>query len=128
MRDQGTFEVPYGVSADALGVHYRIVIPAVREGDYFVTSGADELVVRGFRPLPHRFELNAQSRPALQYGTFECRIRLPRDSDPARLTTELHDGVLDVRVPAYAERGMTMPAIAAAARFATVGYGVWWAL
>lgn len=34
-----------------------------------------------------------------RYGLFSRTIELPRNADPARMTIELHDGVLTIHVP-----------------------------
>lgn len=34
-----------------------------------------------------------------RYGTFSRTIELPRDADPSKMETELHDGVLEIRLP-----------------------------
>jgi HSP20 family protein len=77
-------------------------VPGVRKDDLEIRVDDHHLLtVSGERSA----ESDRRRRGALgryserRYGSFIRTIELPRDADGARLTSELHDGVLVIRVP-----------------------------
>lgn len=79
------FDVP-GVRKDDLDV---------RVDDHHLLTVSGERWAESDRPRRTAFGPYTERR----YGPFARTIELPRDADAARLTTELRDGVLVIRIP-----------------------------
>jgi HSP20 family molecular chaperone IbpA len=71
-----------------------------------VRAEANRLTIRGRRPVPEpacqRTELAQLLALEIDQGAFERVLDLPQDVDPAGLTTDYRDGLLQIRLPLLA--------------------------
>jgi HSP20 family protein len=72
-------------------------VPGVRQEDLEITLANRVLTIKGSR----RFDSNAKQQVMLgrAYGSFSRSYELPEALDEEKLTAELADGVLTVRIP-----------------------------
>lgn len=79
---------------------YRVFVdlPGVGKDQVDVTTVGDELTIEGRRrrPEPEGAELLRSERG---YGRFRRSLRMPPDVDPSGVRAEMHDGVLEIRLP-----------------------------
>lgn len=68
-----------------------------------VKAEADRVSIRGRRPAPEpacrRSDLAQLLAMEIDQGAFERVLDLPQDVDPAGMTTDCHDGLLQIRLP-----------------------------
>jgi HSP20 family protein len=75
----------------------RAIVPGVRQGDVNVSLQGNQLVLTGERKAPEGFGVNGFTH--LTYGKFSTSVALPNGLDVEKVRCELHDGVLDIRIP-----------------------------
>lgn len=76
-------------------------LPGVGREDVDIRVDAHHLLltIAGERRQTTMRRPRARHYSERRYGAFSRTIELPRDADPSRMETELHDGVLEIRVP-----------------------------
>jgi HSP20 family protein len=75
----------------------RAIVPGVRQGDVNVSLQGNQLVLTGERKAPEGFGENGFTH--LTYGKFTTSVALPNGLDVEKVRCELHEGVLDIRIP-----------------------------
>ncbi|HWA26509.1 MAG TPA: Hsp20/alpha crystallin family protein [Lacunisphaera sp.] len=115
------FVVTARADAPAAAPRWRPAVNAYRCSDHFIVfadlagvpadsiqvhAEAGRLTLRGRRPAPEpacsRSELGQLLALEIDQGAFERTLDLPQEIDPAGVTTEYRDGVLQVRLPILA--------------------------
>jgi HSP20 family protein len=80
-------------------LNMRVVLPAVSQKDLKLSVQGNQLVIRGERRAPEHFAKEGGLNQQLLYGRFERVLDLPNGLDLEKMQAQLHDGVLDIRVP-----------------------------
>jgi HSP20 family protein len=83
-------------------LHLRAIVPGVTQNDVKVTLANDQLVIEGERKAPEGWNRNAFTQ--LAYGKFYTAVTLPNGLDADKMACQLHDGVLDIRIPVHEAR------------------------
>ena len=78
-------------------LNLRAILPGVSEKDVRVSVQNNQLVIEGERKAPEGFEKNAYTQ--LTYGKFYTALTFPTGLDVDHVHCQLHNGVLDVRLP-----------------------------
>ncbi|HEY0464553.1 MAG TPA: Hsp20/alpha crystallin family protein [Polyangiaceae bacterium] len=96
-----TFDPAVDVRTSDTEVHLAWDIPGVKKEDLEITLADHVLTVKGTR----RFDRKDNERVMLgrAYGSFAHSYTLPDSLDEQKLTAELADGVLTVRIPRLPE-------------------------
>lgn len=96
-----TFDPAVDVRTSDTEVHLAWDMPGIKQEDLEVTLTDHVLTVKGTR----RFDSKDNERVMLgrAYGSFTRSYTLPDSLDEQRLTAELADGVLTVRIPRLPE-------------------------
>jgi HSP20 family protein len=84
-------------SGDDLAVQVELAGVTPEDVDLEVTDGV--LTVRGERTSKTEKEDEGWLIRESSYGTFERSVVLPEGVDPASITADFHDGVLEIHVP-----------------------------
>jgi HSP20 family protein len=79
-------------------LNLRVVVPGVKDSDIKVSAQGNQLVIQGERKLPEELKEGNVYRQ-LPYGRFERVLDLPNGLDLDKLQAQLHEGVLDIRIP-----------------------------
>lgn len=92
-----SFTPAVDVRANETEIVFTADVPGLKQDDLDVTLEEGTLTIKGQR----RYEGNDKDKVWLgrSYGEFEKSFALPDTVDPEKLTAELADGVLTVRVP-----------------------------
>jgi HSP20 family protein len=92
-----TFAPAIDVRANEDEIVFVADVPGLKQEDVEITLDDGVLTIKGQR----RYEGNNKDKVWLgrSYGSFHRSFTLPETVDPERLTAELADGVLTVRVP-----------------------------
>ena len=77
-------------------LNLRAILPGVSETDVRVSVQNNQLIIEGDRKLPEGFEKFYRQ---LSYGQFYTAVTLPAGLDGEHIECNLHNGVLDIRVP-----------------------------
>ncbi|MBI2891931.1 MAG: Hsp20/alpha crystallin family protein [Deltaproteobacteria bacterium] len=78
-------------------------LPEVAKDDVRVAIQDDMLVIRGERRAEKEEKGRRYHRIERSYGTFARSFGIPEDADPAKITAEFRDGILDVHLPKTTE-------------------------
>src|SRR5579871_1352283 len=78
-------------------LNLRAILPGVSENDMQVSVQNNQLVIEGERKAPEWFEKNVFTQ--LAYGKFYAAWTLPNGLDVDHVNCQLHNGVLDIKVP-----------------------------
>jgi HSP20 family protein len=78
-------------------LNLRAILPGVTEKDVRVSVQNNQLVIEGERKAPEGFEKNAFTQ--LIYGKFYTAVTLPTGLDLDHVQCNLHNGILDIRMP-----------------------------
>jgi len=91
-----SFAPAFDVRANDEEIVFTADVPGVKEQDLEITLDDGVLTVKGQR----RYEGNGKDKVWLgrSYGSFSRSFTLPETVDPERLTADLADGVLTIRV------------------------------
>lgn len=89
--------VETGWSDDYLNL--RVIVPGVSQNDIRVSVQANQLVIEGERKFPEEFGKQGNVYNHMNYGKFQRVLDLPGGLELDKLQANLHDGVLDIRVP-----------------------------
>jgi HSP20 family protein len=84
-------------SGDDLAVHVELAGISPEDVDIEVTDGV--LTVRGERRAESETEDAGWVLRESSYGSFERALALPEGVDPASITADFHDGMLEIHVP-----------------------------
>lgn len=98
--------------ADAYLLH--IEVPGVKREDLHVEVDKGLLTIRGERKLTSEEVKKSYRRVERHYGAFARSFALPDTADGEHVTADLHDGVLDVRLPKRSEKASRKVEIRAA--------------
>ena len=93
-----TFSPVLETGWDDNALHLRAILPGVRQQDVNVNLQGNQLVISGERKAPEGFAKSAFAQ--LTYGKFATSVALPGGLDVEKVNCRLHDGVLDITVPA----------------------------
>lgn len=74
-------------------------LPEVSKDDVKVTLDNGTVVIRGERKFEKEEKNKKYHRIERSYGTFMRSFSLPTDADPAGISAEFKDGVLQLRLP-----------------------------
>lgn len=74
-------------------------LPEVKKDDIKVTVDDGNLVITGERKSEHEEKDVKFHRVERSYGRFQRSFSLPDETDPAKITSEFHDGILTVHLP-----------------------------
>jgi HSP20 family protein len=80
-------------------LNMRVVLPAVTQKDVRVSVQGNQLIISGERRAPENFAKDGSLSQQLLYGKFERVLDLPNGLNLDKLQAQLHDGVLDIRIP-----------------------------
>lgn len=75
----------------------RAIVPGVTQDNLKVTVQSNELVLEGERKAPEGWTSSAY--PQIAYGKFYASVPLPQGLAVDQVKCQLHDGVLDIRIP-----------------------------
>jgi HSP20 family protein len=75
----------------------RAIVPGVTQENLKVTVQSNQLILEGERKAPEGWTAGAY--PQIAYGKFYASVPLPQNVNVEQLKCQLHDGVLDIRVP-----------------------------
>jgi len=91
-----SFAPAFDVRANDEEIVFTADVPGIKEQDLEITLDDGVLTVKGQR----RYEGNGKDKVSLgrSYGSFSRSFTLPETVDPERLTADLADGVLTIRV------------------------------
>lgn len=78
-------------------LNLRAILPGVSEKDVQVSVQNNQLVIEGERRMPEGFDSNAYTQ--LAYGKFYWASTLPTGLDVDHVRCNLHNGILDLRIP-----------------------------
>ena len=92
--DDRRVAVPMGEGWGEDALHLRFAIPGVSKNQFTLSTQGECLILRGHRDKPEALDL-----VGLPYGKFERVLELSPDLALEKLRAELHDGVLDVKIP-----------------------------
>ena len=79
----------------------RAIVPGVTQDILKVSVQSNQLILEGERKAPEGWTSGAY--PQIAYGTFYASVPLPQNLDVDQIKCQLHDGVLDVRIPVAEE-------------------------
>jgi len=96
---QATFTpaVETGWTDDYLNL--RVVLPGVKQEHLKLTAQGTQLIIQGERKAPENFGKEGTVYNQLSYGNFERTLDLPNGLDVDQMQAQLHDGLLDIRIP-----------------------------
>jgi HSP20 family protein len=80
----------------------RVILPGVTRDEVKVSVQGNQLVIEGERKPPEEFGKEGYAFTVIPYGKFRRVIDLPNGLDLEKLSADLHDGVLDIRIPVAA--------------------------
>lgn len=80
-------------------LNLRVVLPGVKPEDLKLSLESGHLVIQGERKAPQDFGKEGTVYNQLAYGKFERRLELPNGLDTENMQANLHDGLLDIRIP-----------------------------
>jgi HSP20 family protein len=83
----------------------RTELPGLRREDVQVEVLGDELVISGERKQEEDETRGGRRYSERRYGSFERRLTLPANIDPASIDASFENGVLEVSVKVPEERG-----------------------
>jgi HSP20 family protein len=75
----------------------RAIVPGVTQDSLKVTVQNNQLILEGERKAPEGWTVGAY--PQIAYGKFYAAVPLPQSLNVDQVKCQLHDGVLDIRVP-----------------------------
>jgi HSP20 family protein len=96
-RDEWTFSPVLETAWNDHNLLIRAIVPGVKQEDVKVNVQGNQLVLQGERRQPEEFTKNGY--PQLSYGKFYAAVTLPNGLDLDKIACQLHDGVLDIRLP-----------------------------
>lgn len=100
----GTAFVPRtDVYEDQHGLKLRMEIPGIQPNDAHITLDDGVLTVKGERKLPEGETANCYLATESLYGPFFRSFALPNSIDPATLTANYVNGVLEIGMGKHAE-------------------------
>lgn len=77
----------------------RAEVPGVKQSDIEISLDNGVLTLRGTRKLEKETEERSYYRIERSYGSFVRSFTLPRSVDAERISANLEDGVLEIRMP-----------------------------
>jgi HSP20 family protein len=96
-RAEWTFSPVLETAWNDTNLLIRAILPGVKQEDVHVNVQGNQLVLEGERKQPEEFGKNGW--PQLSYGKFYTAVTLPSGLDLEKIACQLHDGVLDIRLP-----------------------------
>ena len=99
MASGGEFAPRFDVRETKSGYMVLADLPGVKEEDLGVSLTGNKLTISGRREEEQSHEVGPYIAIERAQGTFARTVSLPEDADSERLTADLKDGVLTVRVP-----------------------------
>jgi HSP20 family protein len=79
----------------------RAIVPGVTQDNLKVTAQSNQFILEGERKAPEGWTSGAY--PQIAYGKFYAAVPLPQNLNVDQIKCQLHDGVLDIRVPVAEE-------------------------
>jgi len=97
--------VPYGVDVweDDDAVYVEAELPGVKPEDVDITLEGSILTIRGEKKDPRQGQTTDYHLRERRYGRFARSFQLPSTVDESKVTANLKDGVLTVRIEKKAE-------------------------
>lgn len=100
---RGTFPfVNVGESEDAVNLY--VFAPGLGTDDIDVSVENNNLVIQGRRPRPEENGERTWYRQERFFGEFTRAVRLPEGIDPEKVSAEMANGVLTIRLEKRAEQ------------------------
>jgi HSP20 family protein len=90
----------------------RAELPGIKKGAVKVIADENTLTITGEREPDKAATINQRLRTERVSGSFGRRFSLPNDVNPAKLATDLVDGVLTVRLAKKPKNDPQQPAVA----------------
>jgi HSP20 family protein len=75
----------------------RAIVPGVTQDSLKVSAQSNQLILEGERKAPEGWTSGAY--PQMAYGKFYASVPLPQNLNVDQVKCQLHDGVLDIRIP-----------------------------
>jgi HSP20 family protein len=75
----------------------RAIVPGVTQENLKVTAQSNQLILEGERKAPEGW--TSGGYPQMAYGRFYAAVPLPQNLNVDQVKCQLHDGVLDIRIP-----------------------------
>jgi HSP20 family protein len=79
----------------------RAIVPGVTQDTLKVSVQSHQLILEGERKAPEGWTSGAY--PQIAYGNFYASFPLPQNLNVDQIKCQLHDGVLDIRIPVAEE-------------------------
>ena len=99
----GMFRPAVDVKEDADGYTVQVEVPGVPQENLNITMQENTLLIKGQREQKQEFGDAQFRRVERSYGSFARSLQLPRNVDGTKVSANLHDGVLDIRLPKLEE-------------------------
>ena len=100
---RGLFDRPASPAVDVTedAERYEVIcdVPGLKREEIEVTLAQGVLTIKGEKKTPRKSDTTRVFREESWEGKFQRTISLPGDVDPAKVTADLHDGVLAVSLP-----------------------------
>lgn len=99
----GMFRPAVDVKEDADAYTVHVEVPGVAQENLSITMQDNTLIVRGQKEQKQESGEAQFRRIERSYGSFTRSLHLPRNVDSTRVSANLHDGVLEIRLPKHEE-------------------------
>lgn len=114
----GMFRPAVDLKEDADAYTVQVEVPGVSQENLHISMQENMLVVKGHKEQKHETGECQFRRVERSYGSFQRSLQLPRNVDGSRVSANLNDGVLEIRLPKHEDTrprqiaiGVTMDAL-----------------
>ena len=95
----GMFRPAVDVKEDADAFTIQVEVPGVAQENLNISMQDSTLVVKGLKEQKQESCEGQFRRVERSYGSFQRSLQLPRNVDGSRVSANLNDGVLEIRLP-----------------------------
>ena len=95
----GMFTPAVDVKEDANAYTVHMEVPGVKQENLNITLQESVLTIRGIKEQKQEHQQGQYRRVERSYGSFARSLTLPRNVAGDSVTANLHDGVLEIRLP-----------------------------
>jgi HSP20 family protein len=99
----GMFRPAVDVKEDADGYTVQVEVPGVAQENLNIMMQDNTLLIKGHKEQKQQTGDAQFRRVERSYGSFARSLQLPRNVDGSKVSANLHDGVLDIRLPKLEE-------------------------
>jgi HSP20 family protein len=96
---RGPWAVAVDIAEDESAIHLRADVPGLRSEDLQLSVENDVLTLKGERRFEKEDKKENYLRSERVYGAFTRSFSLPKHVDGEKISADLTDGVLTVRLP-----------------------------